>query len=96
MKNRFKKLLPVIIMAVAVAGAFSTHAMDEKAEWADLENGYIKLDPEGMSCARSSTVCTTENTGVQCRVGHNPSGAPLFRIDASNSCVEPLYQPESD
>ena len=93
MKSRLKKLLPAIIMAIAVAGAFSTHAMDQKAAWADLEKGYIQLDPEGMSCAQSSTDCTNDITGVQCRVNHSSSGTPLFSVDASGSCAVPLYQP---
>ena len=85
-----------MVMAVAVAGAFSTHAMDKKAERADLVNGYIQLDPEGMSCQWSSTKCSTIESSVLCTVGHDPSGTQLFRIDASGSCVRPLYQPEND
>ncbi len=96
MKSKLKKLLPVIVVAVAVAGALSTHAMNQKAGQATLVNGYIQLDPEGMSCQQSSTQCTTVNTGVQCTVGYSSSGAQLFRIDSDNSCIQPLYKPESN
>ncbi|MBN1183697.1 MAG: hypothetical protein JXB49_15505 [Bacteroidales bacterium] len=96
MKSRFKKLLPVMVMAVAVAGAFSTHAMDKRAERADLVNGYIKLNSMGTSCqAESSTVCTTENTGEQCKVGYSSSGDDLFLIEAGR-CIQPLYRPANN
>jgi hypothetical protein len=94
MKTRFRKLLPVLIMAVAVAGAFSTHAMDKKAEMATLVTGYIKLNPSGSACQSNSTTCQIEGTGTVCRVNYNPASAQIFRKDASGNCAVALYRPD--
>jgi len=95
MKRRIKFLLSAILMAIAVAGAFTTHAMSQKAKESSIVNGYVKLNPMGTSCEQSPTECTTVNTGVICTVDHDPSGAQLFLIESNGSCTQPLFRPSS-
>jgi hypothetical protein len=95
MKSKFKKLLPVMVMAVAVAGAFSTHAMGEKAKQDDLVTGYIRSDELGIQCSPDNTLCSEIESDVLCKVNYSSSGAQLFQMDASGRCTQPLYRPES-
>ncbi|WP_456866776.1 DUF6520 family protein [Galbibacter sp. BG1] len=96
MKTDFlKKLLPVMIMAIAVIGAFTTHAMETKAEIVAIENGYVQLDPAGAQCELDmETACTSTITNELCTVDYRPSGNQLFKKDESGNCTIQLYRPE--
>lgn len=94
MKKLVKNGLPALIMAIAVAGAFSTHAMDKEAKKATLVTGYVQLNPAGTSCQANDTECTDVENPVQCTVNHSSSGSEIFQMDDSGRCILPLYQPQ--
>jgi len=92
MKTDFRKWLPVIVMTVAVAGAFTTHAMNLNEEKAALVDGYIQPTNPTEECEKSD-VCSTVDNGIECTVGYINGGTPLFKIDG-NQCIETLYRPQ--
>lgn len=93
MKTNFaKQVLPVAVFALAIAGAFTTHAMNGRSRTAAPIQGYQKLNPQGTSCEQKD-MCSTINNGTVCTVGLNPSGAQLFAKNSANNCVQPVYRP---
>lgn len=87
-----KQVLPVAVFALAIAGAFTTHAMNERSKTAAPVQGYTKLNLEATSC-EAHDMCSTTNNGTICRVGLVPSGAQLFGKNSANECVIPVYRP---
>ncbi|MFW0739953.1 DUF6520 family protein [Flavobacterium sp. T12S277] len=93
MKTNFaKQVLPVAVFALAVAGAYTTHAMNVRSKAAAPIRGYIKLNPEATSCEEHD-MCSTTNNGTICRVGLLPTGAQLFGKNSANECKVPVYKP---
>lgn len=91
MKTDFRKWLPVIVMAVAVGGAFTTHAMNEKAEMDDIVPGRIHSSDSQEACVIKED-CTTTVTGNLCTVDYVENGEPLF-MKEGNQCTQALYTP---
>ncbi|MCX2680641.1 DUF6520 family protein [Galbibacter sp. EGI 63066] len=91
MRTDLKKWLPVMIMAVAVAGAFTTHAMSVKAEADDLVDGRIHSSDPQEPCAVKEE-CTTTVTGNVCTVDYIDNGTPLF-LKVGSQCTQELYRP---
>jgi hypothetical protein len=93
MKTNFvKQVIPVAVFALAIAGAFTTHAMSERSKTAAPAQGYLKLNPQGTSCEQRD-LCSTINNGIVCTVGLVPSGAQLFAKNSANQCTVPIYRP---
>jgi hypothetical protein len=93
MKTNFvKQVVPVAVFALAIAGAFTTHAMNERSKTTAIVPGYIKLNPQGTSCEQRD-LCSTVNTGNICTVGQVPGGTQLFDKNSANQCTVPLYRP---
>ncbi|MEZ0181904.1 DUF6520 family protein [Flavobacterium sp.] len=93
MKSKFaKQVLPVAVFALAIAGAFTTHAMNERSKKAAPIQGYVKLNDQGNSCEQADE-CSTTNNGIVCRVDLDPAGAQLFGLNAAGDCVRTIYRP---
>ncbi|WP_202704133.1 DUF6520 family protein [Flavobacterium sp. UGB4466] len=90
--NLAKQVLPVAVFALAIAGAFTTHAMNVRAKSMAPTQGYLKLNPQGTSCEQKD-MCSTINNGIVCTVGLVPSGAQLFAKNSANQCVQPTFRP---
>lgn len=88
----FKKGLPVAVVAIAIAGAFSTNAMNRHAENVAIVPGYEQLNPQATECEQKDD-CSTINTGTLCTVGYDPEGAQLFDKNAAGECRVTLYRP---
>jgi hypothetical protein len=94
MKSKFaKQVLPVAVFALAIAGAFTTHAMNQRSKAAAPIQGYLKLNPQGNSCEEQDDECSTENNGIVCTVDLSPAGAQLFGKNAAGNCVQTIYRP---
>jgi hypothetical protein len=93
MKTNFvKQVVPVAVFALAIAGAFTTHAMNERSRTTAPVQGYIKLNPQGTSCEQRD-LCSTVNNGFICTVGQVPTGTQLFAKNSANQCTLPVYRP---
>jgi hypothetical protein len=93
MKTNFvKQVVPVAVFALAIAGAFTTHAMTERSKTIAPVQGYVKLNPQGTSC-EAHDLCSTANNGIICTVGLVPSGAQLFAKNSANQCTLQVYRP---
>jgi hypothetical protein len=93
MKTNFsKQVLPVAVFALAIAGAFTTNAMNVRSKTATAVQGYVKLNPQATSCEQRD-MCSTINNGNICTVGLVPSGAQLFAKNASGQCSVIIYRP---
>lgn len=93
MKTNFvKQVVPVAVFALAIAGAFTTHAMNERSRTIAPVQGYVKLNPQGTSCEQHD-MCSTINTGNICTVGLVPSGAQLFGKNSAGQCSVQIYRP---
>lgn len=92
MKTDFRKWLPVIVMAVAVGGAFTTHAMNEKAESNAIVTGHIKTGDMLEPC-KESIECTTVDTGINCTVEYEGDQVQLYELESPGVCNNPLFRP---
>ncbi|WP_149207346.1 DUF6520 family protein [Flavobacterium johnsoniae] len=94
MKSKFaKQVLPVAVFALAIAGAFTTNAMNQRSKAATPAQGYLKLNPQGSNCQEQDDECQIENTGNVCTVDLNPTGAQLFGKNSAGNCVQTIYRP---
>ena len=87
MRN-FKKWIPMGLFALAIAGAFSTHAMSRSSKAVAVFPGYTKGNLAGTIC-NTSIDCTSE-PGELCMVG----STQVWGKDASNRCVVELHRIE--
>ncbi|MGE6353924.1 DUF6520 family protein [Flavobacterium sp. NPDC079362] len=93
MKTKFsKQVLPVAVFALAIASAFTSHAMNVRSKAATPIQGYIKLNPQGTSCEQRD-MCSTDSNGFVCTVGLTAGGAQLFGKNSANQCVVPVFRP---
>jgi hypothetical protein len=93
MKTNFmKQVVPVAVFALAIAGAFTTHAMSEHSKTLAPVQGYLRLDPEGDECEERDE-CSTVNNGIVCTVGLVPAGAQLYGKNSADNCTIPIYRP---
>lgn len=90
--NFAKQVMPVAVFALAIAGAFTTHAMNERSKTLALVPGFVKLDPNGDECEEHDE-CSTVNTGNICTVGYSSAGAQLYDKNSAEQCTIPLYRP---
>jgi hypothetical protein len=93
MKTNFvKQVVPVAVFALAIAGAFTTHAMNERSRTMAPAQGYIKLNPQGTSCEQRD-MCSSVNNGIVCTVGQVPGGTQLFAKNSNGQCVQTTFRP---
>jgi len=94
MKTIFlKQVFPVAVFAVAIAGAFTTNAMEKARRTADLVDSYKKLNIAG-DCDEQQFTCDRENTGNICRVSANPASQQLYAKNDNGDCVVEVYRPQ--
>jgi hypothetical protein len=93
MKTSFmKQVLPVVVAAFGIAGAFTTHAMSERSKIFTPVQGYIKLSPAGTVC-EAFDVCSTINNGIICTVGYVPGGTQLYGKNSAGLCTVTVFMP---
>jgi hypothetical protein len=93
MKTNFvKQVAPVAVFALAIAGAFTTHAMNERSRTIAPVQGYVRLNPQGTACEEHD-MCSTINNGIVCTVGLVPTGAQLFAKNPAGQCTQVIYRP---
>ena len=73
MKTIFSKqvVIPAAVFALAIAGAFTTHAMNQRSKSETPAQGYLRLNPQGTACTEQDDECQIENTGIVCTVDYN-------------------------
>jgi hypothetical protein len=86
MKTNLKQIVPVAAIVLAMAGAFSTHAMNRSKTLAP-QQGHVQLDPFGNQC-ENPVMCETINTGSLCTSGSSQA----WGKDGAGKCVVKLYQ----
>jgi hypothetical protein len=93
MKTNFlRQVMPVAVLALGIAGALTTNAMNVRSRTISSVQGYVKLNPQGTSC-EAHDECSTINNGDICTVGLDPSGAQLFGKNSANQCAVEIYRP---
>ena len=90
--NFAKQVIPVAVFALAIAGAFTTHAMSERSKAFAPVQGYLRLDPNGDTC-QVKDECSTVNNGIVCTVGLEDVAPQLFGKNSAGKCTEPIYRP---
>lgn len=80
----FKKMIPMAFVALAIAGALSTHAMSGSLKKTSDFQGYVKANPLGTIC--DTSIMCTDNPGDICTVGTTQ----IYGKDDSGKCVVEL------
>lgn len=84
--KRFSKLIPMAFVALAIAGAFTTHAMSRSTKDVTNFQGYVKQNPLGTMCNVSITCSDVPD--ALCKVGTTQ----IWGKDASGKCIVELYR----
>lgn len=85
--KRFIKLIPMAFVALAIAGAFTTHAMSTSAKGVTANwQGYVKVNPLGTVC-NTSIICS-DFPNALCTIGTTQ----VWGKDGSGRCVVELYR----
>lgn len=85
MKN-LRRLIPVVVFATAIAGAFSTQAMNRSGQKVATFQGYVKANPLGTMC--NTSISCSDIPNELCKVGNTQ----VYGKDASGKCVVELYR----
>lgn len=83
MKN-LKKLIPVALFALAIVGAFSTHAMGRASKTTTTFQGYVKANPLGTVC--NISIQCSDQPGPLCMVG----ATQIWGKDVNGKCIVEL------
>lgn len=75
-------------VALALAGAFSTNAMNKDSKLLINRQGYLQHSPTNCEI---KDMCRTEG-GPVCRVGGGVSTPILWGLDGDGKCVVPLFK----
>ena len=84
--KRFSKLIPIAVIALAIAGAFTTHAMSRSSKVVANQQGFVKQNPLGTMCDVSITCSNIPD--ALCKVGTTQ----IWGKDASGKCIVELYR----
>ena len=84
--KRFSKLIPMAVIALAIAGALSTHAMSANSKVAINIPGFVKANPLGTVC--NTSIMCSDDLAPLCTVGTTQ----IWGKDASGKCVVELYR----
>ena len=82
----FRKMIPIAFFALAIIGAFTTHAMSTSSKKVANFQGYVKVNPLGTIC-NTSIMCSDIPDAI-CTVGTTQ----VWGKDASGKCVVELYR----
>ncbi|WJS93379.1 DUF6520 family protein [Flavobacterium johnsoniae] len=89
-----KQAVPVMVFALAIAGAFTTSAMERSSRAAINVDAYKRLNPAGL-CDEEKFTCSTNNLNDICRVDYtNPSSQQLWAKNSNGSCAVQVYREE--
>lgn len=83
--KQFKKIIPVAVLALAIASAFSAHGVNRSQTTSSVQ-GYNQLNPQGTIC-EVSLICS-DISGPLCVIG----GTQVWGKDFSGKCVVRLYR----
>lgn len=91
MKTTFlKKVMPVVLLVVAFVGAFSSNAMNKRAERSTNVQGFVKLNPLGTECD-TPEMCSTIEDEI-CTVGNVTGATQLWGKNDNDRCIVELYR----
>lgn len=79
-------MIPVAFFALAIVGAFTTHAMSRSSKAVTVFPGYTKGNLAGTIC--NTSIDCTNDPGELCMVGTTQ----VWGKDASNKCVVELHR----
>jgi hypothetical protein len=82
----FRKMIPLAVFAIAIAGAFTTQAMTRFNKNVSTFQGYVKVNPLGTMC--NTSITCSDIQGELCKVGNTQ----IWGKDASGKCVVELYR----
>lgn len=85
MKN-FRKLIPMAFFALAIVGAFTTHAMGHSTKVTTNFPGYVKGNALGTICTAS--IQCSDVGGPLCMVG----STQIWGKDINGKCVVELHR----
>lgn len=85
MKN-FRRLIPIAVFALAIAGAFTTQAMNGSNKKVSTFQGYVKVNPLGTMC--NTSITCSDIPDELCKVGTTQ----IWGKDASGKCLVELYR----
>jgi hypothetical protein len=88
-----KQAVPVMVFALAIAGAFTTSAMEKSRKAVADVDAFKRLNPAGL-CDEEKFTCSTDN-GPICRVDYDiPSSPQLWAKNANGACAVEVYRPD--
>jgi hypothetical protein len=85
MKN-FRKMIPMAVFALAIAGAFSTNAMNRSAKKTTNFPAFIRGNLAGTICTLSNQC--SDAPGPVCMVG----STQLWGKDEAGKCIVELHR----
>jgi hypothetical protein len=96
MKTIFSKqvVITAAVFALAIAGAFTTNAMEKNSRSTALIDGYVRLNPAGLCNEEQTYECDTDNFGAICRVSANPASQQVYAKNANGACTVEVYRPQ--
>jgi hypothetical protein len=91
MKTVFlKKMIPVAVFAMGIAGAFVTTSMQSTPKTVALEYGYL---PDANNHCASDVEITCNTIPKQVCLQNITSGPQVFAEDAQGNCSKVTYRP---
>ena len=88
-----KLILPAVVIVMAVTSAFTTDFQSQKSVDSTFINGHKRLSSTNPKLCEELDECQIEVTSTVCRVGQVSTGDQLWRMNANNECILPLYKP---
>jgi len=89
-----KQLIPVAVFALAIAGAFTTSAMEKNSRALDPIQGFKRLNPAGDCNNEQSYSCSTDNLTPICRVSSSSSSQQVYGKNENGACTVEVYRPQ--
>ena len=74
------------VFALAIVGAFTTHAMSRSSKVTTSIQGYVKANPLGTVC--NVSIFCSDDPGPLCMVGTTQ----IFGEDSSGKCIVELHR----
>ncbi|WP_159798921.1 hypothetical protein [Flavobacterium sp. MK4S-17] len=88
--NLLKRVAVAGVFAVAVSGAFATHAQTLQKRTATTKPGFVR--GATVFICNNEENCQVESNSHLCRVGGSDTGTQLWGKDDQNRCVQTLYR----
>lgn len=88
-----KLILPAMMVVIAISSAFTTATSSDENLDATLVNGYKRLSTTNAKLCEELDECQIENSGTFCYVGQDSSAPRLWKMNANDECIIPLFKP---